>query len=119
MEAANTEVEQVVWALSLILTTKRKAHSILPTNKQKKCIKTKDGHGTRVAQNKKDIHIYLKAARNQSLARSETRKFFVSRFKGIMGICFHWRNVRSSFRDTLTGEQMNQKQNLRKYNFSI
>jgi hypothetical protein len=49
----------------------------------------KDGHGTRVAQNKKDIHIYLKAARNQSLARRETRKFFVSRFEEIMGICFH------------------------------
>jgi len=32
MEAASTKVEQVVWALSLILTMKRKAHSILPTN---------------------------------------------------------------------------------------
>jgi hypothetical protein len=67
MEPANTKVEQVVWALSLILTMKRKAHSILPTN-TKTYIKKKDGHGTRVAQNKKDTHIHLKAARNQSLA---------------------------------------------------
>jgi hypothetical protein len=87
MEAANTKVEQVVLALSLILTVKRKAHFILPTN-TKTCIKTKDGHGTHVAQNKKDIHIYLKAARNQPLARGEKRKFFVSRFKAIMGIYF-------------------------------
>jgi len=88
MEAANTKVEQVVWALNLIMTMKRKAHSILPTN-TKTCIKTKDGHGTRVAQNKKGIHIYLQAARNQSLARCKKRKFFVSRFEVIMGICFH------------------------------
>jgi hypothetical protein len=87
MEAGSTKVEQVVWALSLILTMKRMAHSILPY-KHKNAHK-KDGHGTRVAENKKDIHIYLKAARNQSLARHETRKFFVSRFEGITGICFH------------------------------
>ena len=87
MEAANTKVEQVLWALSLILTMNRKAHSILPTN-TKTCTKTKDVHGTRVAQNKKDIHIYLKAERNQPLARREKEKFFVSRFECIMGICF-------------------------------
>jgi len=34
MEAANTKVEQVVGALSLILTLKRKARSILPTKKK-------------------------------------------------------------------------------------
>jgi len=35
MEAVNTKVEQVVWVLSLIMTVKRKARSILPASKKK------------------------------------------------------------------------------------
>jgi hypothetical protein len=65
----------------------------------------RDGHGTRVAQNKKDIHIYLKAARNQSLARRKTRQFFVSRFEGIMGNVFTTTKTRRLYHLFWLGEK--------------
>lgn len=75
MEAANTKVEQVVWVLTLILTMKRKGHSILPT-KTKTCIKTKDGHGTRVAQYKKRYPYLPKSCEESVLGKTRNTKIF-------------------------------------------
>jgi hypothetical protein len=70
-----------------------------------KNVHKKDGHGTRVAQNKKDIHIYLRAARNQSLARRETRKFLSVCLRVLLVYVFRTTRTRRLYRPFWFGDK--------------